>query len=171
MKAYPLLVFFVLFSSLLPINQYCTNQGQRAERAIATEPVALNTQRPESTQIHSDDSIQQKRNKADPPKNWWIDRINAVSTGVIAFFAMVTALLAWIQIRTLKGVERPWAVAWVEYAPFKSAVERGFVEIPIVVTCKNFGRTPVWVESTGVRTWTGPEKEFKPPWDTRWIQQ
>lgn len=180
MKAYLPLVVLLLFPSLLPTklspNQYRAKQSQGSQQARnhkhnAAEPVAPNVERPESTQIQSEPSIRQKRDKADPPKNRWVELINAGSTLVIAFFAMVTAWLAWIQIRTLKGVERPWAVAWVDHEAFKLAVEQGLSEIPIVVTCKNFGRTPVWIESTGIRTWTGLEEEFKPPWDVRWTQR
>lgn len=171
-----LVVSSVLLSAKSPADQQCAKQSEgtqqaRRQKNDAAKPDAFYIQRPEGTQIHSESGNQQKAEKTDPPKGWWIEHINAGSTTIIAIFAIVTAWLAWIQIKTTKGVERPWAVVWVDYSIFKTAIERKFLEIPVVVICKNFGRTPAWIELTGIRTWTGLEKEFNPTWTAEWLQQ
>lgn len=94
---------------------------------------------------------------------------------IVGAGAAVVGLGSLFQIKRQVGLslrfERPWTVVWIDYTSFSGAVEMGLLEIPIVVVCKNFGRTPAWIESTGIRTWTGSEGEFRPAWDTNWVEQ
>lgn len=167
----PLLPTWKPCTSKQGVRQYQRTQHAKAYKGDNADPCAFDAQRPYGTQIDKETNNQKKVSRANPVQNGLVGFINSISTGVIAFFAIVTAILVWIQIKTVKGIERPWAVVWIEQEPFQAAVEQRFSEITIIVTCRNFGRTPVWIESAGVRTWTGPEKEFKPQWDTEWIQQ
>ena len=88
-----------------------------------------------------------------------IDYINASSTAVIALFTILLFGGVIWQVRTSRAIERAWVMAEVEHDFDKwrdkkphvlenSGTEGDSTAIYAVLTCRNAGRTPAWIEET-----------------------
>ena len=88
-----------------------------------------------------------------------VDYINASSTAVIAVFTILLFVGVILQVRTSRAIERAWVMAEVEHDPDKwsdkkphvlegSGTSGNSTAIYAVLTCRNAGRTPAWIEET-----------------------
>src|SRR5260370_28860525 len=91
----------------------------------------------------------------------WIDKVNAVSTLVIAAFTVLMFFVVWNQLRTSKDTERSWVMPKItrdslsavlvgeskEGTKTESATQAAF----LLLTLKNDGRSPVWVKHLKAR--------------------
>jgi hypothetical protein len=87
----------------------------------------------------------------------FLEWLNALSTVVIAFFAVVTGIAVWRQVKTAQDSERAWVMADVDWDTEKWAGGEAHIlessgssgdntTFYAVLTCRNEGKSPAWIE-------------------------
>jgi hypothetical protein len=98
--------------------------------------------------------------KAVDQSHHWIERVNAISTVIIALFAVVTAVAVLVQVQSARNTDR----AWIIVSPTDATPEIGFIpnpgdplntpgrDKPNIFTCsiKNTGNTPARLVNSAV---------------------
>jgi hypothetical protein len=93
----------------------------------------------------------------------WIDRVNAVSTLVIAAFTVAMFFVVRYQLQASKDIERAWVMPWLARDPFNSlfvsenTIKEGTKITSVTtaalfqLTLTNDGNGPVWVKQLQAR--------------------
>jgi hypothetical protein len=92
----------------------------------------------------------------------WIDKVNALSTIVIALFTVAMFFAIRYQLRVSKDIERAWVMVKVEkipsgtfYLPKNTSLQAGKESVstsaPLQLRLKNEGNGPVWLKSLQAR--------------------
>ncbi len=122
MARFCLLLLFTLSISVLCFGQPPASKNDRPQMA------EKNQARQETDPQLIPPAVVQKRspastNRWDASKHDMVDKLNAVSTAVIAVFTFGMFLCIWMQIRASKNTER----AWIIVSPLELAPPIGFI--------------------------------------------
>lgn len=135
-----------------PAQSKPTGQTQQSARAKETYNSAPNT-------TNGSDQANESR----PNPHDWIDKLNALSTLVIALFTLGLFLSVGYQVSNMRDVERAWVVMdKVETKAFSIAFV-GRLPVATTYTIKNAGRTPARILNSCFRFELFESKKGIPP--------
>lgn len=127
-----------------------TSLSRESEERIPVEPTV--TQKAFfNCEPSKQDSNPQTASAPYQPRKW-IEWINAISTVVIAIFAVITAIAVGLQVKTARNSERAWILGTPS---LKSKLRVGAPRTGFVFTWsfKNVGRTPARLVETDAVSW------------------
>jgi hypothetical protein len=97
----------------------------------------------------------------------WIDKVNAFSTAVIAFFTVLLFVGVILQVSTSRQIERGWVMADLCSSPLTTLIDgksakEGYTTalMHVELRCSNNGRSPVWVTEKAVRLVVATEEDL-----------
>src|SRR5208282_2694979 len=99
-------------------------KGQESQKAKESLPAVIEQQT--SHGEVADQKSQSKASESTQQSHDWIDKLNALSTTVIAFFTILLFFGVIRQIRTARDTDR----AWIVVSPLETAPEIGYIAFP-----------------------------------------
>lgn len=124
-----------------------TSQQTTNYKNAYPEPHRVNVQYPSDAGINTKSSKYEKKYRTDPVQSGLVGEIAAFATVAVAVFALVTAVLVGIQIKTARDIERSWLLVHLTGNPDPEwpYMTRGGYVPRILIRFKVFGKTPIHI--------------------------